>query len=195
MRSSEARYAAFERIVPTGVRRFARPVIGCPESLDQFLRYVAIGVVTAAVDFTALRFALTLEVPRRFAICLGLLLSNITEFFLNRRYNFRAFDRAVHEQFGKFALTAACTWSMTLAGVELFVRFAHFPPLLAKFATIPFTLPISFLASRHVIFAPRSAAATGRGVPAYPRSACRRVVRTAAFPRGDARTRVADRKP
>lgn len=162
MFSSEERFRLYRRALPFALRRLIRPMIGSPESLDYFLRYAAIGAFVVGIDLLVLRSALALAVPRAFAVCLGLLASNCAEFSLNRWCNFRAFDRAVHEQFGKFALTAACTWTATLVGVEAYMRIFHFPALIAKVFTIPLTLPISFLASRYVIFAPASSRKTIR---------------------------------
>jgi putative flippase GtrA len=118
----------------------------------QFTAYVAVGVIGTAIDFGLFWVLLRLHVPPPAAVTLAYGLATALQFFLNRHWTFRAFDRAAVVQAGTYLAVTLVNWIVALVFVEAGTYVFHLTPLVAKALSIPPSAVVGFLGNRYLTF-------------------------------------------
>lgn len=131
----------------------------------QLARYASIGGFVTCIDVGSFVLFLRAGWPLLAVITASWGIALVTHFSLNKYVNFRAHDRPTHHQAATYALVAGTTWLTTTAIVKSAVAFGA-PPLLGKFVSIAFNVPIGFFGHRYLTF--------GRGISATLKEAFRR---------------------
>ena len=134
--------------------RLIRSIFDSPRSVQQFITYIVIGALAVGVDFGTLAFLLRTHIAVALAVSIAFFASVVVHFTLNKYYNFRNFDRPVHQQARTYLLVATIVWLFTLGWVEFFVRYFGTPVLVAKVLNMPVTVVIGYLATRFLTFGP-----------------------------------------
>jgi putative flippase GtrA len=117
----------------------------------QFSLYVAVGVFGTLIDFGLFWALIAVHVWPAIAVTAAYFIATGTQFYLNRRYSFQAFDRLVLHQLGTFVVVTVLNWLLALAIVELGLRFG-LTPLAAKALSIPPGAIVGFLGNRYLTF-------------------------------------------
>lgn len=116
------------------------------------LRYVAIGGVCFAIDFSILRSLLFgRTMPWALAATIAFVLANGVHFVLNKWLNFRNHDRELHEQFGTYVGVLAVCLAITIATIGVLGHFGV-AALTAKVVAIIINVPVGFLGHRYLTF-------------------------------------------
>ncbi|MGD1067921.1 MAG: GtrA family protein [Vulcanimicrobiaceae bacterium] len=113
--------------------------------------YAAIGTTVFALDFGVFQVAIVRGLPALAASTLSYFTGAVAHFTLNKYFNFRSFERALHQQAGTYAVIIAAQWLATLLIVGICVAH-HMPPLLARLVAVLVVLPASFFAHRYLTF-------------------------------------------
>lgn len=145
-------YRSYARFIPAVVRRRLAPVISSPASLRQFLTYGTIGVGITVLDFGVLAVLLSEGLYRPLSVTVAYVVAGITQFMLNKYWNFRNFDRSISAQAGTYLILWVAFWLATVAWIEIAVRVLHIPPLVAKALFLPVNVVGGYLAVRHLAF-------------------------------------------
>lgn len=117
-----------------------------------FVLYCWIGLAGVFVYIGVLWLLLKLGVSAPLAITLSYCAGGATQFFGNRYFNFRAFERTVMHQGSTYVLISIVNYLLTLAFVTVAVRFAGMSVLLATVLSLPITFPAAYLANRYLTF-------------------------------------------
>lgn len=150
----ELAYRMYIRLTPALLRRLLEPFVDSVDSLRLLIVYVWIGILGEIVLFGALQTLLTLHWPRIAAVSISYAVAVALQFFLNKYYNFRAFDRMILHQAGTYVIVTVVTYALTVVIVEIGVRALHLAPLLALLLTLPVGLPVAYLGNRYLTFGP-----------------------------------------
>lgn len=122
--------------------------------MNQFRRFLLVGVGNTVVSFVVYRLLLALETPYVLAAALGFSVGAVNGYILNRRWTFGARDSA-RAQLLYVAVQAAGAASTSLL-VLLFVRVAGMGKVGAYLAAIPPVTVCMFVANRRWTFADRN---------------------------------------
>lgn len=123
----------------------------------QLVRYLSIGGFVTCVDIGSFAAFLWLRWPLWVVATVSYGLGVVTHFALNKYANFRAHDRPIAHQAGRYAIVAFVCWLTTLGIVKGAVALS-LAPLLGKVAAVAFNIPLGFLGHRYVTFGERRAA-------------------------------------
>jgi putative flippase GtrA len=124
------------------------------DSMNQFRRFLLVGVGNTVVSFVVYRLLLALETPYVLAAALGFSVGAVNGYILNRRWTFGARDSA-RAQLLYVAVQAVGAASTSLL-VLLFVRVAGMGKVGAYLAAIPAVTVCMFVANRRWTFADRN---------------------------------------
>lgn len=116
----------------------------------EFLRFLVVGVISAAIEFSLL-FLLKRYIDYRAANILAFIITNIFTFALTRRYVFASSGNKREEQklfviclIGALAVNHFVFWSL--------VEFATIDMRIAKVIAIGVTVIWNFLTRKHIVF-------------------------------------------
>ncbi len=118
----------------------------------QFTTYAAVGVIGTLIDLSLFWALLRLHVPTPAAVTLAYGLATALQFYLNRHWTFRAFDRAAVVQAGTYLVVTLVNWLVALLFVEAGTHVFHLTPLVAKALSIPPSAVVGFLGNRYLTF-------------------------------------------
>jgi putative flippase GtrA len=119
-----------------------------------FLGYVAIGIAGVTL-YVALLWAFgRLHVAPFYAFTLSYVLAVTAQFFMNKYWNFRAFDRTIHQQARTYVVVTAFNYLIMIAVEEFGLIVMHLSPIAAYGLSIPIVLPFGYLAQRFLTFGP-----------------------------------------
>ncbi len=155
----------------SGSRRFSENEIP-----RQFVAYGVVGVAGTLLDVGLFWLLVRAGVWTPVAVTLAFFIATAAQFFVNRRWSFRAFHRPASVQAPEYAIITLVNWLLALAIVEIGIAWLHLSPLQAKALSIPPTAIAGFLGNRYLTF--------GAGIPATFR---RHAGRTRARRRGGVR--------
>jgi putative flippase GtrA len=120
----------------------------------QLATYAAVGAIGTALDFGLLWALLHVRVWTPLAVTVAYTLATALQFFLNRHWSFRAFDRPAVVQAPAYAAVTVVNWLVALLFVEAGTTAFHLAPLAAKALSIPPSALVGFVGTRHVAFGP-----------------------------------------
>jgi putative flippase GtrA len=123
----------------------------------EFLRFLVVGVISAAIEFSLL-FLLKTYIDYRIANILAFIITNIFTFALTRRYVFTSSGNKLEEQklfivclAGALAVNHVILWSL--------VEFVAMDMRIAKTIAIGVTVIWNFFTRKHIVFKNRELAA------------------------------------
>lgn len=116
-----------------------------------FFGYATIGAAVFALDFCVFQIAITHGLSAVAAATLSYFAGAVAHFVLNKYFNFRSFERALHQQAGTYVVIIAAQWLATVLIVGICVAH-HMPPLLARLTAVIVGLPLGFIAHRYLTF-------------------------------------------
>lgn len=122
--------------------------------LRSFVGYVSVGVAGVAFYMVLLWIFVRVHVPAFAAFTASYVIAVAAQFLMNKYWNFRAFDRALHHQAGTYVVVTAVNYVIMIAVEEFAVGVLRVSPLLAYAISIPVNLPIGYLANRYLTFGP-----------------------------------------
>ena len=123
--------------------------------IAMFLRFVAVGLTSAAVNFGS--FALFWHLfswQYQVAVSIAYVLSVITHFFGNRHLTFRGRGQCIKSHVGKYIVMLGLNYLITLAVVTLVVSKLHFSPYIGMVGAIACTVFVSYFLSKNWVFKP-----------------------------------------
>jgi putative flippase GtrA len=130
----------------------------------EFLKFVVVGVISAAIEFSLL-FLLKKYIDYRAANIFAFVITNVFTFILTRRYVFTTTGNKAEEQklfilclVGALAVNHVVLWSL--------VEFGSVDMRLAKVTAIGITVIWNFLTRKHIVFRNREIAAETSTAPA-----------------------------
>lgn len=112
------------------------------------------GVAGVALYTVLLWFFVRAGIPSFWAFTASYVLAVAAQFLMNRYWNFRAFDRAIHHQAATYLVVTALNYAIMIAVEEIGVQILHVGPVLAYIISIPVNLPVGYLANRFLTFGP-----------------------------------------
>lgn len=116
-----------------------------------FATYLAIGGGTFVVYLTVFSILQSHGIPLPVASSIAYFTTPPVHFILNRYFNFRRFDRSLHDQARTYLVVIAVQWLVTLAIVD--VLSAHgVHPTIAAILAVAVNVPCGFLANRYLTF-------------------------------------------
>jgi len=118
----------------------------------QALRFLAVGGVTALVDFVTYRALLLLDLPITPAKAAGFMLGTALSYVLNRAWTFRAGQHAVHRFLGLYSLTLVLNVAVNAAGVALLSGVPGRITIAWVLAQVVASA-LNFVGMRHYVFA------------------------------------------
>ncbi len=118
----------------------------------QFAAYVVVGIIGTLIDFGLFWALLRLQVRPPAAVTLAYWLATAVQFYLNRHWTFRAFERAAAVQAGMYVAVTVINWLVALLFVEAGTHVFHLTPLLAKALSIPPSAVVGFAGNRYLTF-------------------------------------------
>jgi putative flippase GtrA len=130
------------------------PALRTPETTRTFIGYAVIGVIGVALYVALLWGFGLLHVAPFYAFTFSYVLAVSAQFFMNKYWNFRAFDRATHQQAGTYAVVIAFNYAILIAIEEFGIGVLHLSPIAAYVLSIPIVLPFGYLAQRFLTFGP-----------------------------------------
>ena len=113
-----------------------------------------VGVLGVALYVVLLWLFVRAGMPQFWAFTASYVLAVAAQFLMNRYWNFRAFDRAIHHQAGTYVLVTALNYVLMIAVEEFGVQVLRVGPVWAYLISIPVNLPIGYLANRFLTFGP-----------------------------------------
>jgi putative flippase GtrA len=116
-----------------------------------FLAYISIGGFVFCVDAGLFQFLVWQHVVLALAATAAYAVGVATHFTLNRFLNFRAFERAIHNQARTYSIIVFFQCLITLAVIEAVVALG-FLPFIAKVVAVAVNIPIGFMAHRYITF-------------------------------------------
>jgi putative flippase GtrA len=146
-------YERYRNFTPAPLRRLLTPFISSPQTLRWFLLYGCIGASGVAVFLGLVWLFARMHVMPVAASGIAFACGASLQFFLNRNYNFRAFDRAASHQARTYAAVMSINFALTLLIVACAVH-AGIGAVQANLLTLVVTFPVAFLANRHLTFGP-----------------------------------------
>jgi putative flippase GtrA len=150
----ESLYQLYEARVPASVRARLVAFVNSADSLALLLGYIWIGIAGQIMLFGLFWLMLSLHVERIVALTLSQGTAIAAQFFLNKYFNFRAFDRTIAHQAGTYVVVTALTYIVSVVIVELSVRIFGLNALVGLLLTVPICLPIGYLGNRYLTFGP-----------------------------------------
>ncbi len=117
----------------------------------QLAAYLIIGGLVFCIDIGTFQLIYMKSGNAALAATIAFALAVSVHFSLNRSFNFRNFDRAMHRQARTYAVIAGLSWLVTLAIVELGIH-AGLSALVAKIVAVIVNIPAGFLAHRYLTF-------------------------------------------
>lgn len=132
------------------------------ETRRTFTGYVCVGVAGVGLYMLLLWFFVRAGVPAFWAFTSSYALAVAAQFLMNRYWNFRAFDRAIHHQAGTYIIVTAVNYVIMIGVEEAAMSWLHVNPLWAYAISIPVNLPVGYLANRFLTFGPGILAALRR---------------------------------
>jgi putative flippase GtrA len=124
------------------------------ETRRTFIGYLIVGVTGVALYVVLLQAFVHVGTPPFAAFTLSYVLAGSSQFLMNKYWNFRAFDRAIHHQFSTYAVIVAVNYAIMIAVEEFGMHVLHMTPLWAYVLSIPFNLPIGYITNRFLTFGP-----------------------------------------
>lgn len=124
------------------------------ELVRQVFFYGTVGVIGTSIDVGLLWVFLWLKLTPVVAVTLAYFTATAVQFFLNRHWSFRAFDRAAIHQFRAYVVVVLANWFVAVAFVEGGIHLFGLPPLVAKALSIPPSFAVGFLGNRYLTFGP-----------------------------------------
>ena len=120
----------------------------------QLASYATIGLLVAAIDFTTFKLTLYeahLSLFLATSIAYG---TGVTSHFLmNRHFNFRNFERKIHQQALTYGVIVCFGWLFTVSIVGFGVR-SGLHPFPARVVAIVLNFPLGFACHRYLTFGP-----------------------------------------
>ncbi len=120
----------------------------------QLLRYVCIGGAVFTIDVGLFQWFTISKLQTMVAATLAYSVAVAAHFTLNKFANFRAHDRAIHEQATTYFVVVIFGWLLTLAVISVGVGWLRWAPLPAKLLAVGVNLPVGFLGNRYLTFGP-----------------------------------------
>lgn len=132
----------------------------------EFLRFLVVGVISAAIEFSLL-FLLKTYIDYRIANILAFIITNVFTFALTRRYVFTSSGNKFEEQklfivclAGALAVNHVILWSL--------VEFVAMDMRIAKTIAIGVTVIWNFFTRKHIVFKNRELAAEASPAKGFP---------------------------
>jgi len=129
-------------------------LLATEETRRTFIGYVCVGVTGVALYMVLLQIFVHMQVRPFEAFTLSYVLAGSSQFFMNKYWNFRTFDRTVHQQFSTYAIIVLVNYAIMIAVEEAGIHVLHLSPFWSYVLSIPVTLPIGYFANRFVTFGP-----------------------------------------
>jgi putative flippase GtrA len=128
-------------------------------TVEQIIRYLVIGALTALVDFATLYLlAVCRHWNTALAAAIAFLVALIIHFTLNKYYNFKSFDRSVRAQLRTYIAVTVVNFLSTIIFIHLFTNYVGIPILWSKAMTVLINMSWGFPAQKFLTF--------GRGIRA-----------------------------
>jgi putative flippase GtrA len=131
--------------------------------IRQLLGYAVVGIFGTLLDVALYWTCLAAHLWPWAAVTIAFGTATLCQFWLNRHYSFRAFDRPARLQIVPYIGVSVAQWLLTVVTVEWCIGSGHLSPLLAKAIAIPPTALGGFLVNRAVTFAPHRKATDSPG--------------------------------
>ena len=117
----------------------------------QLVVYLAIGGIVFCIDIGTFQLVFASSSNAVLAATVAFALAVCVHFMLNRSFNFRNFERAIHEQARTYAIIAALSWLLTLLIIEIGMHLG-LAALAAKIIAVVVNIPAGFFAHRYLTF-------------------------------------------
>ncbi|HTU81093.1 MAG TPA: GtrA family protein [Candidatus Acidoferrales bacterium] len=114
--------------------------------------YAVVGVIGTALDFGFFWALIRLGTWTAVAVTLAFGGATAVQFFLNRHWTFRSFDRPALHQARTYLVVIVANWLVALVVVESGTRLLHLPPLVAKAISIPPSALMGYAGNRFLTF-------------------------------------------
>jgi putative flippase GtrA len=137
-------------------------IVRTDETRRTFAGYVCVGIAGVAFYMLLLWIFVRGGMPAFWAFTGSYVLAVATQFLMNRYWNFRAFDRAIHHQAGTYVIVTAINYVIMIAVEEAAIHGLRVTPMWAYVISIPVCLPVGYLANRFLTFGPGIIAALKR---------------------------------
>lgn len=129
-------------------------LIRADETRRTFTGYVCVGVAGVALYMLLLSIFVRAGMQAFWAFTASYVVAVAAQFLMNRYWNFRAFDRAIHHQAGTYVVVTAINYVIMIAVEEAAIHALHVTPFWAYVISIPVNLPVGYLANRFLTFGP-----------------------------------------
>ena len=123
------------------------------KTVDQLIRYLLIGALTAMVDFAVLYFlGVYLSCNVIFAAAIAFLTALIVHFSMNKYYNFKNFDRTSITQLRTYTVVTMLNFTSTIFFMHVFINFTGITIIPAKVLTALINTSWGFPAQKFLTF-------------------------------------------
>lgn len=114
--------------------------------IKKIVGYGIISVIATSFDIAILySFTEFLEIHYLISATIGYITGMIISYTLNKKYNFKDFDKKVIKQFLKFGFIATSSLLLGLGLIYLLVEYLSLHYMIAKLITLVFTFIYNFL--------------------------------------------------
>lgn len=121
------------------------------ELLRQFVSYGVVGVVGVALNAGFFWLLLRAHVWLWVAVTLAFFGSTAVQFYLNRHFSFRVYDRQFQRQMLSYGI-GVVNWLLQLLIVEVGTHVVHLEPFAAWAISVPVNAIVGFAGNRYIAF-------------------------------------------
>jgi putative flippase GtrA len=139
---------------PAALSRYGASFFAASETRRTLAGYVCVGVAGVALYMLLLAAFVRIGLRSFEAFTLSYVLAVSAQFLMNKYWNFKAFDRAIHQQAATYVVVTALNYAIMIGVEEASIHTLHVTPLWAYVISIPVNLPVGYLANRFLTFGP-----------------------------------------